>query len=61
MNKPEPQELETVVRLERGEGGAAGLRQFALDAAVRTSKPGAEPGEVLTSASAFLAFLEAGS
>ena len=52
--------LETVARLTPGEGGAAGLRQFALDAAVRTSQPGAEPGDVLAAADIFLAFLERG-
>jgi hypothetical protein len=58
MKKPKPQELEAVVRLDPGERGSTGLRQFALDAAVRTSVPGLEPGEVLAAAVAFLGFLE---
>lgn len=58
MKKPKAP-LETLVGLEPGERDATSLRQFALDAAVKTSVPGCEAGEVLATAAAFLAFLEA--
>jgi len=54
----EPEDLETVVRLEQGERDPQALRQFALEAAIRVRAPGDSLEAVMVAAYAFLGFLE---